>query len=839
MHRSLWPLALVAAACSSSSPSSSPAPPAPPAPSAPAAASAAPPEPPCRSPEGVGVTLFTSPRAPRAGAPLRVLAVAASPLSAALSLRDAAGADVAGARERRGGLPSGGMPRIEAPAAGTYRVALRGGDVAACAEVRVAEGSAPDREPRAWGGAWASRAAWTAAVEGLYSAWIEKLFDAPLDQQLTFPALHEVLRDPARNLLHNHLGQGEDDGGPHAPPIAPDCADLPYFLRAYFAYKLGLPFGFSSCTRGGGGLPPRCRSWHSNLEPAPQRATAADTFVDFLRIKVANTVHSGTGRTPADEDGGDYYPVPLSFASLRPGTVYADPYGHVLVVAGRVAQTAGAGGILLAVDGQPDGTVARRRFWRGNFLFALDPALGSAGFKRFRPVVVDASGRPRPLDNREIAAMPGYGDVSLAQYGSGVEGFYDAMDDLLSPSPLDPARALGEAVAALEEQVKGRVLSVANARKHLAAGGGRIDMPEGAAIFETTGPWEDFSTPSRDLRLLIAVNVVRGFPNRVARRPERFAMPAGEPVAAVKADLERLLHDELDRRRFAYERSDGSSFSLSLADVLARAADLEMAYNPNDCAEARWGAPAGSDGDRHLHAPGARGTGGADAAEPRLVPRATAAAAGVRSEGAGQVLPAEVQRSFAPRSGYAACPCAARPDPRGSRHPLARARLRRLRLRPRRRPPAAGDARLGRSPAGGPVALRRRGPRARARAGAARRGAARPLRTRPPAGRRALPEERSGDLGPARHRARRPRSRGRSGRRRGHESTRARWQEGLRAPRRSGRAPRPAIARAVRRCWRRACSCSTPSRAATPATSSPSTRPRSSSCSAPRPRPRT
>jgi hypothetical protein len=119
-------------------------------------------------------------------------------------------------------------------------------------------------------------------------------------------------------------------------------------------------------------------------------------------------------------------------------------------------------------------------------------------------------------------------------------------------------------------------------------------MPEGASIFETTGPWEDFSTPSRDLRLLIAVDVVRGFPERVARRPERFAMPAGKAPAEVQADLSRLLHDELERRRFSYDRSDGSSFSLSLAELLSRAAELEMAYDPNDCAEVRWGAPIAS-----------------------------------------------------------------------------------------------------------------------------------------------------------------------------------------------------------------------------------------------------
>jgi hypothetical protein len=43
-----------------------------------------------------------------------------------------------------------------------------------------------------------------------------------------------------------------------------------------------------------------------------------------------------------------------------------------------------------------------------------------------------------------------------------------------------------------------------------------------------------------------------------------------------------------------YTRTDGSAFKLTLAEVLARSAALEMAYNPNDCVESRWGAPAGS-----------------------------------------------------------------------------------------------------------------------------------------------------------------------------------------------------------------------------------------------------
>src|SRR6516225_7872122 len=309
---------------------------------------------------------------------------------------------------------------------------------------------------------------------------------------------------------------------------------------------------------------------------------------------VADGVHSGTGRTPASDDNTDYYPVPLKQETLRPGTVYADPYGHILMLVRRVAQTESAAGVFLAVDGQPDGTVARKRFWRGNFLFAQDPALGGPGFKRFRPIVVK-NGALRRLTNEEIAKDPQYGDFSLDQGRLSIENFYDRMDEVMSPEPLDPLRAMKEAITSLEEQVKTRVTSVENGRKYQNSGRGDAQMPDGAAIFETTGAWEDFATPSRDLRLLIAIDVVRGFPDRVARRPERYAMPKDKSIAAVKAELESVLASELPARKFSYTRTDGSQWTLALKDVLDRSSDLEMAYNVNECVELRWGAPERSE----------------------------------------------------------------------------------------------------------------------------------------------------------------------------------------------------------------------------------------------------
>ena len=178
-------------------------------------------------------------------------------------------------------------------------------------------------------------------------------------------------------------------------------------------------------------------------------------------------------RTLANDDNTDFYTVPLTQQTLRPGTVYADPYGHVLMLVRRVPEADGAAGVFLAVDAEPDGSVTRKRFWRGNFLFVHDPTLGSPGFKRFRPIVREANGSLRRLTNAEIAKNPQYGDFSLEQSQLGAEDFYDRMDDVMSPEPLDPLRAMKDAITALEEQVKTRVTSVENGRKYQNSGARR------------------------------------------------------------------------------------------------------------------------------------------------------------------------------------------------------------------------------------------------------------------------------------------------------------------------------------------------------------------------------
>jgi hypothetical protein len=572
------------------------------------------------------LAVLASPLAPWKGAPLRVLFATEKPFNGELALIAPDGSVAAKSHERHGGPPYFWIAEVPSPAAGTWRAALTCVDATvACSAMTheiVVRADEPPRQRAASGTVWPLRNSWNRATENLYSAWIEKLFDAPLEAEPSWKAWHEVLRDKSRNLLFNYLGLGEDNVTMN---LRPDCADFAYFLRAYFAFKMGLPFGYSNCSRSG-----KCYQWFNiehpeatrpapppepkiasatlalpepaeppatALAPAgvtpPKRPGATPSFGEYLRI-VGDVVHSGSVRTSATDDNTDFYTVPLTQETLRPGTVYADPYGHVMLLVRRVPQSAGAAGVLLAVDAEPDGTVARKRFWRGTFLFAHEPSFGSAGFKHFRPIVRGENGALRRLTNAQIAKNPDYGDFSPEQSQLAVEDFYDRMDEAMSPAPLDPLRAMKEAITALEEQVNTRVTSVENGRKY-QSGHGEVTMPDGPAIFATTGAWEDFSTPARDFRLLIAIDVVRGYPDRVARQPGRYAMPKDKSLVEVKAELQSVLASELAARKFSYTRSDGSPWKLSLKDVIDRAGHLEMAYNPNDCVELRWGAPENSD----------------------------------------------------------------------------------------------------------------------------------------------------------------------------------------------------------------------------------------------------
>ncbi|MGB8489916.1 MAG: hypothetical protein WCE64_02560 [Bacteroidales bacterium] len=444
------------------------------------------------------------------------------------------------------------------------------------------------------GKVWKTLRGWDSGTETIYSAWINALFQG-CDEHSSWSSLHEVTQNHDQNFLYNYLSLGEDDpNGKNQVIMKPDCADNPFFLRAYFAWKLGLPFGYHICDRGYIGRNPRPGQWITN-EASTSKTSPVAAFNAFLR-RVMDGVQSGTARTALDDENSDYYPVPLGRETLRPGTVFADPYGHTLILVNLVPQTRDHPGLLLSVDAQPDGTVGIKRFWKGNFLFNTSGVVGEPGFKAFRPISIH-EGVPRLLKNKELTASAGFVPYSLQQRKMETNVFYNIMDRVINPRPLDPVTALLDLIGALHEQLKVRVGSVANGEAYFKLHPGTvIPMPSRAAgIFQVGGLWENFSTPNRDLRLLIAVDAVLGFPDQVVRSPDDFDVSGPGSAEQVKERLQSILDNKVAELTISYTRSNGSLQTLTVAEILKRREAFEMAYNPNDGIEIRWGAPENSD----------------------------------------------------------------------------------------------------------------------------------------------------------------------------------------------------------------------------------------------------
>lgn len=527
-------------------------------------------EEPCPKPEGLGLWRF--PPHPHPDRPLHVVVVSEDgpPGDEAVVVAADGSPRAAGSTARHGGPPWSLVVSLPATSRGDRVEIRREGRTVACHALQREEPVDP------------APSGWEREHEALYAVWIEHLFAAPPEVALTFPALDPVLRDPERNFLHDHLGQGEDEPGGRAA-LTPDCADLPYLLRAYFAWKLGLPVAYRRCSRGTAAAPPRCGE--AIVEEAPADARGFDA----LARRIADAVHSGNARTALDDEATDFYPVPLERPALRPGTVFADPYGHTLVLVRWIPQTPERGGMLLAVDAQPDDTVSRKRFWEGTFLFAPTAGAGP-GFKAFRPLVRGAAGTLRPAGNAELRLGAGVARFDLRQQELSAEAFYARMAALIDPAGLTPEGAYEAMLEALVEQLGARLRSVDNGDQWVRSHPGVVvRMPAGAAIFETTGPWEDYATPSRDLRLLIAMRVLLGLPARIERYPELFRLEGRTPAEA-RAAVEALHATRARERTITYTRSDGSPWTLSIAELLARRDRLEVAYHPNDCVEVRWGA---------------------------------------------------------------------------------------------------------------------------------------------------------------------------------------------------------------------------------------------------------
>ena len=132
-----------------------------------------------------------------------------------------------------------------------------------------------------------------------------------------------------------------------------DCADLPYFLRFYYAWKRGLPFSYVRHVTPRG----RSRDIRYSLR-GNQVASRRDVLSGENALRLINQlrdqISSATYRIHPELGGDDLYSAGLDARSIRPGTVIYDPNGHLAVI-WKVERD----GRIRYIDAHPDNSLTR------------------------------------------------------------------------------------------------------------------------------------------------------------------------------------------------------------------------------------------------------------------------------------------------------------------------------------------------------------------------------------------------------------------------------------------------------------------------------------------------
>ena len=387
-----------------------------------------------------------------------------------------------------------------------------------------------------------------------------------------------------------------------------DCAQFPYVLRAYFAWKRGLPFSYESGVAvRGGGADPRY-SPQGNIVAGRTDVRTGSTSGYQLLNELQRAISTASYRMHPDIDSPnppDFYSPQLSAKSIRPGTVIYDPNGHAAIIT-RVESD----GRIAFIDSHPDNTVTHEyydlRFVRSK------PGVG-AGFKNWRPLrlVGYTQGADGALvgGHYELARNSEIPDFSDEQYyGNGQRpddddwangtftlngetlDYYDYVRAKVGGGKLefDPVKEVGEMVDSNCADLHYRAQAVDIA---IAAGIQNRSEPDRLPrnIYGTSGDWETYSTPSRDARLKTAFNELR---NKAQRFVEMYQK--GDTTHLLYAgsdlidDMIAAYDSEAGKCSLTYMRTNGTSVNLSYEDARKRL--FLISFDPYQCIERRWGA---------------------------------------------------------------------------------------------------------------------------------------------------------------------------------------------------------------------------------------------------------
>ncbi len=404
----------------------------------------------------------------------------------------------------------------------------------------------------------------------------------------------------------------KDKANPYRSPVDPDlpgdCADMAYVLRAYYAWKNGLPFSYQNAMRTADRSRDDLRySSEGNVVAGRRQIINSVSNAPAFIARIGGEVSTAMFRTDPERGDGklfdDFYPVKIERGAVKPGVLAYDIYGHVGIVYDVLAD-----GRILVVASHPDNSVTRTAY--GPNFMRSKPALG-AGLKAWRPIRVEGAkneadgslhgGRLHAANNAAIADFSMEQYVGTEPHPSGVWHYgefryrgrtlhyYDYVRRKLAAPDFayDPVDELRFGLETICGALKARKVAVDAAyfsRIHLKPHPGRLPPN----IFGTFGEWEEYSTPSRDARLKVSFIELRRDMQRLVEDVEAGAEGVAYGGDDLAGDLVKAFEDEKNACSFTYWRSDSTRVRLDLAHAMERL--WEISFDPYHCPERRWGA---------------------------------------------------------------------------------------------------------------------------------------------------------------------------------------------------------------------------------------------------------
>lgn len=397
-----------------------------------------------------------------------------------------------------------------------------------------------------------------------------------------------------------------------------DCADFPYFLRAYFAWKNQLPFGFITAVspiQGEGEIVKDTRySPYGNIVKNrysvivqkslfgnPKYPNAIEIFNKILpnQISSANFRVSYRGMD-AESLYSDFYPVRVTRDGIRPGTVVYDPNGHVVTVY-KITKD----GRVYYIDAHPDNSLTSG-LYNSRFMRSY-PGQG-AGFKNWRPLslvgatwdtfgyyggrIVGAKDRALPLFSTEqyygTSATPDWKQAQFVFQGQSMN-YYDWVRNRLADGPLlenpieDVKIMTQELCSGMRERgvaVQVAISAGIHQREH------PIRLPNN--IYGAGGEWETYATPARDARLKVAFKELRTYVEDALNHYKSHDGKVDYHGSNLADDMLNVYKQTAGACQITYKNSEGRVVGMNLEQARARV--YRLSFDPYHCVELRWGA---------------------------------------------------------------------------------------------------------------------------------------------------------------------------------------------------------------------------------------------------------